>query len=304
MIKSIEIINFRTHEHSILNFCNGVNVIIGDTDSGKSNIMRCFDWVLNNSPSGESMRSEWGGDTEGIVTFNDGTVKRLRTDSRNEYQINDDKPFKSFGSAVPIEVAELINMTQTNFERQFDTPFIIGWSPGDRGRFINEICNFKQIDESISYINKMIWEERQVVKETKSNIEELESQLEEFEDLDQLEKDIEKLEKIEERVLDLTDKQIHLQELIGKTKKRQKDIAKFRDFLKIEGVAKGLDTITREIGQLHEQKYELERLIDEIINTQEDIYDLKKSKAELNNELKRIMPDECPICGNDISWRC
>ena len=63
MIKQLNIHNFQSHEDSSLNFTEGVNVIIGASDSGKSAIIRALKFVVYNSPSGSDMRSWWGGET-------------------------------------------------------------------------------------------------------------------------------------------------------------------------------------------------------------------------------------------------
>ena len=52
MIKSVELKNFQSHNQSRLEFCDGVNIIVGASDSGKSAILRGLFWVLYNNPNG------------------------------------------------------------------------------------------------------------------------------------------------------------------------------------------------------------------------------------------------------------
>ena len=64
MIKEISIKNFQSHKDSHIELSDGVNIIVGASDSGKSSLIRAIKWLATNRPSGESIRSTWGGKTE------------------------------------------------------------------------------------------------------------------------------------------------------------------------------------------------------------------------------------------------
>ena len=46
MIEAVEIINFQPHENTVLEFAPGVNVIKGQSRSGKSSIIRSLEWLF------------------------------------------------------------------------------------------------------------------------------------------------------------------------------------------------------------------------------------------------------------------
>ena len=48
MIKSLHIQNFQSHKKTTLKFHKGINVVIGQSDSGKSAIIRALNWTINN----------------------------------------------------------------------------------------------------------------------------------------------------------------------------------------------------------------------------------------------------------------
>ena len=50
MIKSIHVVGFQSHADSTIEFDPGVNVLIGQSDSGKTAVVRALDWALNNRP--------------------------------------------------------------------------------------------------------------------------------------------------------------------------------------------------------------------------------------------------------------
>ena len=81
MLKSLKIRNFESHRNTQLNFHPGVNVIVGESDQGKTAILRALEWVLFNRPLGEDIKSNWLEDinTYVQVEFDDGILKRKRT---------------------------------------------------------------------------------------------------------------------------------------------------------------------------------------------------------------------------------
>ncbi len=46
MIKSIELVNWKSHSHSLINFSKGNNIFIGNMGSGKSSIMDAISYAL------------------------------------------------------------------------------------------------------------------------------------------------------------------------------------------------------------------------------------------------------------------
>ncbi|HAA42512.1 MAG TPA: chromosome segregation protein SMC, partial [Ruminiclostridium sp.] len=51
-IEEIIIENFQSHKNTKITFKDGLNVIIGASDHGKSAIIRAIKWVLYNEPRG------------------------------------------------------------------------------------------------------------------------------------------------------------------------------------------------------------------------------------------------------------
>lgn len=54
-ITELEIINFHSHEHTIVDFSKNLNVILGESRQGKTSILRAIRWVLENKPTGKSI---------------------------------------------------------------------------------------------------------------------------------------------------------------------------------------------------------------------------------------------------------
>ena len=54
-IKKLDLINFQSHKFTSLELADGLNVIVGPSDNGKTSILRAIRWVLFNEPQGMSM---------------------------------------------------------------------------------------------------------------------------------------------------------------------------------------------------------------------------------------------------------
>ena len=96
MIDYIHLINFRSYKDTLLEFHPGVNVIIGENDIGKTNVIRGIDLVANNHPRGDDYVSDWGGDLNVTLGVDNKEVGRFRNvvwdknlrNTRQEQQTN------------------------------------------------------------------------------------------------------------------------------------------------------------------------------------------------------------------------
>ena len=59
MLQTIQIHNFQSHENSQLDLSPGINTLVGDSDCGKSAVMRAILWAITNSPQGDAYVSDW-----------------------------------------------------------------------------------------------------------------------------------------------------------------------------------------------------------------------------------------------------
>ena len=66
MIDKIKIQNYQSHENTELELSPGINVIIGETDRGKTSILRALNWMFSNRPLGEGFKCDKNIDSEVI----------------------------------------------------------------------------------------------------------------------------------------------------------------------------------------------------------------------------------------------
>lgn len=173
MLTQVQIRNFQSHDNSVLDLSPGINTLVGDSDCGKSAVMRAILWAITNSPQGDAHVSDWiktpkgkvkaGEHCQVIIDSNPGhgmhSVCRERSDDFNGYKVydggDDCREFSALRTDVPIEVSQCFNLGPVNIQRQMDAPFLIASTPGEAARFINQLVNLTDIDEAQTEINSL-----------------------------------------------------------------------------------------------------------------------------------------------------
>jgi AAA15 family ATPase/GTPase len=87
MIKSLEIKNVLSHKDAKLEFCPGVNVIVGPSDHGKSALFHAFNWGAFNRPTGEAHRNWDGGTMLSKISFTEGGSVTLEKDKQGKSKL-------------------------------------------------------------------------------------------------------------------------------------------------------------------------------------------------------------------------
>lgn len=158
MISKLQITNFQSHRDTTLRFGNGVNVILGVSQHGKTAILRALRLLTDNRPMGASYYSDFAPDkgiTDVTLILDDGTevgitkeIKRNGTEKsvvESAYSVNN-LEFAGNRDQVPDQVKAALNMTSLNVQRQFDAPFLIASTPGEIARTINRITKLEDVD--------------------------------------------------------------------------------------------------------------------------------------------------------------
>ena len=117
---------FGLHVDKTVTFVQGVNVIVGESETGKSTLIRALALVIENSPrGGEKLYQSDNSDKPLLVQIKTSTNDKI-VRTKNKYYLNDGKPMKAFGSSVPKPIREILNFKPINWQRQFtDKPFLL-----------------------------------------------------------------------------------------------------------------------------------------------------------------------------------
>jgi len=262
MITELDIYNFQSWEEGHFVFHPGVNVIVGDSDMGKSAMLRSIRWVIWNRPSGTTVKSWWGGPTSVELVTPEGIVIRSK-DKEDIYKLGisgrKDMVFKAFGLSVPPEVNQLLDISEVNFQKQIDQPFLLSQTPGERAIYFNRIAKLDKIDIGLTNINSWIRDLTSTIgspatkdKSATGLIKQIEDATEEltkFDHLDMYEADVEVLEVRGNEFIRLINRKDSLRNLIESLDEVETKIEKESDILVIA------DEVSQVIDKIHDVRY-------------------------------------------------
>lgn len=244
-IKKIILENFQSHKYTVLNFTQGLNVVVGKSDSGKSSIIRAIKWVFYNEPIGDFFIRQGENNVKVSIILNDNTkVTRLRTPSKNQYiisQNNEDLILEGFGTGVPKEVKTVLGVdyikfdnnikSKVNIGEQLEGPFILSEKSSTRAKAIGKIVGVDIIDEALNEALRDLSRLKNNNKYYTKELEEQEKQLKNFLYLNELGETIENLKHIEKLILKKQDRLSKLKILLDNYKKNKKDQTYYKNKL-------------------------------------------------------------------------
>lgn len=283
MITKLEIHNFLSHKTSEFTFVKGVNVLVGLSDSGKSAVMSALRWVINNEPAGDSFRSWWGGSTWVKLTIDDTyRITRLRNDQENGYILDFLKEervkthFTALKNGVPEEIANIINMDETNIQTQLSTHFLLSNTPGEVAKHFNKIAKLDKIDLANSNINSWISTLNQDIKYKEADLQKSTEKLATFNYLEKLEAEVEVLEMMQHQLDNLQNQGKKLRNLITKLENVEVEVEEQQEILEIEPYINTLLDLYSKRKELELQYSKLNKFIQSIENKQSEIVEDEK----------------------------
>lgn len=334
MIIKIEIKNFQSHKNTVLEFDKGVNVICGESDNGKSAVIRAIRWVVENQPQGiEKINSNWNENFKEPLSVKlyteKGYVERIRDKKRNGYNIckNGEKEIvlDAIGKGVPKEVIDFLNVSDVNFQFQLDPPYLLSKSSGEASKYLNEIVHLDSIDKIMSIADS---DKRQLSSEQKiveADIKKLEEELKNTEWIDEADNFCKRTEKLYEIVSNLNDKQNELESQINSYEELESfkiDLTEHNKLIKeienitipdtkeLEDSISNYDLYGSQIVDLNEAKKLVIDIDSIIITDTKELEDSISQYDKLSNnvqqyekelvELRDSLPSICPLCGNEL----
>ena len=215
LINHVEIKNFQVHEHKVVDFTKGLNTITGESNAGKSAIIRAILWCLYDKPSGNGFIRTGKKNCSVKVTLSNGYIierKRSRSASGSYILTKPDgteTEYKGFANSVPIDIINAHQMPEVkiggnkyrlNVSSQLDAPFLVCSSSNEKLATIGALVDADRADEARSVV---LNEKRKLSASIKS-VEDLREKevkkLEKYTDLDKLKTTVELLEMADEKL--------------------------------------------------------------------------------------------------------
>ena len=231
MLTRLHIKNYQSHQDSVIELGPGVNVIVGESNAGKSACIRALNWPIANRPLGTGFIRTGQEEADVLLkeTRSDGqevSVERIRGKTKNEYVLNGDTehPFTAFGSNPPEDVLQALNLREVNLQTQFAPYFLVFDSPGQVGAAIRQVTGMEKIDKVCDIIATRIRSVGGRIKDKEADLASVQEKLAVASrvDLEKLEALINQAENLEVRRDELTRTHQRLQRLVTELSSVQK----------------------------------------------------------------------------------
>ncbi len=299
MIDKLKIKNFQSNVDSELTFSKGVNLIIGETDTGKSAIFRSINWILTNLPLGKSFINWNSKGAEVSLLLDDTLITRIRDNKLNVYVDSNGNKYTA-GHGVPEEVNSFLNIRpEINIQQQIGQPFLLQKSPGEVAQFFNSITGISDIDKSVKYIKSNISKLDSTIKVHSKEKKRLESELESYEYLDEAEKDIQLIEHLHNNKSTKQKESNYLAGILNEIDTCQEKLesltGKYNALPALNEIQESLKTL-----ESYEDKMTVLRgLIDRIKTIQINYNQKVKKYEQLKTDFENAFPDICPLCNRN-----
>ena len=319
MLRNISILNYQSHEDTQLELSPGINVIIGQTNTGKTAILRALNWLINNRPTGDGFKcnknekneirvflanDEWN--LARIKNFDkdfNGYFLQNRKDSKERFDFN------KIGVDVPEKIKRVLNLSFINYQSQLSKHFLITESPGEVGRVINDCTRMVDIDRVMQWFEKELREKRSQDKFIEKDLEGKKEEVKQYEGIESVGNKIERILDLESQTAPIEDSLTKMSGLQTRWDRLYKDKKEIDGWLDTEeGVRKlsrligdlknkrdRLNKLVFGMGELHKKQEVFKRLDEELERV---VIDIGKRKSDFIQEL--INQGYCPFCRGKI----
>lgn len=223
-IKRIIAHNFMSYKHVEVDLHKNLNVIVGESDSGKTTLFkRAIRWCLFNDLIGDYYvrdNDEGKVDKKGvlikenecyvtIIFDNDAEITRKRVKSKNIYEVTDENgeyfPFENFGKTVPDKVIEVFGIKKEMIDKDVSLNLnipekkelsVLYMSNGTKAKVVGSFAGTHVIDAAIRDVQADTRNNSSKINYLEGEIETLESELNGFNDITAVEELISKGDKI------------------------------------------------------------------------------------------------------------
>ncbi|MEW6183775.1 MAG: AAA family ATPase [Bacillota bacterium] len=200
-LKRVVLENFQSHRYTEIVFAPTLTVLIGESDQGKSAVVRALRWLFYNKPHGADFMRAGSDYCRVAAEFDDGVVVfRERRGKVNRYEIRrpglEPYPLEGFGREVPSEIEELTEVQALKLEgavfelhvsHQLDPPFLLRETPAVRARAVGHLSGTHLFDAAGKRAGRKIAVLSRARSELDEKLAALEVEIQGFEDLPEVE---------------------------------------------------------------------------------------------------------------------
>lgn len=219
MFQSLEIENFQNHTNTYIEFSPGVTLIAGESDAGKSAIIRALLYICRNQLS-RKLAHNWNAAKTPLhltLVTDKHTITRVTNKSTINYYTLDENPIQLTGfgkNKIPDDIQKALRVNDINFQQQRDSFFLLNKTAGEVGKYLNNVVNLNVIDTSLTHAKlrtRQITTEKEYIETT---VRELQTELKSYDWIDSAAPQLKRLEEWENDLQDYRNSIEQMQNII------------------------------------------------------------------------------------------
>jgi exonuclease SbcC len=299
-LTKVKLENFQDHKDSTVDLVNGINLIVGSSDAGKSAVLRAINFVFHNNLKGDSFIRHGCSECKVTVVFSDGVeVTRIKGTDVNSYHLKDaegnNHSFPKVGTAVPDEIKKQLGQPPLDDKKrpisyadQMANLFLVDLSPTDLPRTLSELTGIQNLQTAAELLSKNARSYDRVIKDKNETIDKLKIKLGDYEFVDN---DLESIEGIESKLVDINSK-------IDKANNARTFVASYNKIVQEAKSLKKKIDLDSKLSKLNDKFKSLETLSKKVSASKQIIKTYKVFAVEHNSlkakieELKKFRCDQ------------
>lgn len=275
---------------------SAITTITGESDKGKSAIIRALIFVLTNQPPDTNWVRHGAKFAKVILTVDGHKVIRGWSKDRGHYYQFDGETFSAVGRGpVPDKIAGFLNTSEINIQSQHDRHFLLGVSAGECGRIINRCAGLEIIDRGLSNIGQKVNAATRIFNDRESTLREKKSSLLSTKWAVEGAKILSVIKGHQREVKRLLAKEDSVESLLFDMERNianlKKHKTRFRQIDPLTDLAKSMDGANARTTTL-------KNLLDPLEEAERDIVEATNRLMAINKKIKMVKV--CPLCGGKI----
>lgn len=263
----IDVENFQRHEKQRVDFDPQLTTIVGQTDAGKSSLLRAVRWAALNQPDGDDMiRHESAGAVAMLGVDGRVITRRRMANGENKYYL-DGVEFSAFGRGVPDRITDLLRVDKINFVGQKEPDFWFSLPPVEVARQLNSIVDLGVIDDAQETIGRKVRQCKEAVETAAIRLVEARKKREDLDWVGEADRALQGVEAAWEALSVVQGRHARLTALVGDIEKNEKTRDAARVWAEAISVVGRAGTACIRLG---EQLDRLTSLIDDIVRIATD----------------------------------
>lgn len=293
MIERLLLKDFQIHERMEVVFDERITVLVGPSDAGKSAVLRALRWLCFNRPSGDSFIRHGSKDTCVRLLVDGQAVLRRKGGGVNRYRVEGDV-YTAFGTGVPAQADDLLQLGPVNFQAQHDPPFWLSLSPGEVSRELNAIVNLGLIDQTLANVASELRKAKAVVEVNKARFEGAKQRRKAIAWVRKANDKLSKVTSIQKRLAVKRERAARLTLLV---KEATQALKEKQD---VGAAALSLANLCSQAEELIAKRQRLERLetmVDQAKREKEELCRLREQLSTVEKTVNKASKGKCLLCG-------